>query len=56
MDIQLHACRIPEDMILTFLSNYVSGTALQLLKYYMRCGCRSWDIFLKTIEEYISTR
>jgi hypothetical protein len=47
---QLDACRIPEDMILTVLSNYVSGTALQLFKTYMRSGGRSWDIFKRQLK------
>ncbi len=47
---QLDACRYPEGMILTVFSNYVSGTALQLLKTYMRSGGRCWDIFKRQLK------
>jgi hypothetical protein len=36
---------IPDDMILPLVANYVNGTALQLLKTYMRDRGTSWNKF-----------
>ena len=48
IDNQLYASGIPDEIVLPLLSNYVNGTALQLLKSYMREGKNSWTEF-KTI-------